>query len=90
MRGKKTDGKVIAEIAELLKLHRPADIVTIMAGRWMTKGNWRRRNSSGSRCNSGLRVILSIWNQGSDTRVQICPPTFGASGRFDCPNPYLS
>jgi hypothetical protein len=33
MRGKKTDRKVIAEIAELLKLHRPAHIVTIMAGR---------------------------------------------------------
>ena len=33
MRGKKTDGKLIAEIAELLKLHRPADVVTIMAGR---------------------------------------------------------
>ena len=32
MRGKKTDGKLIAEIAELLKLHRPAEIVTIMAG----------------------------------------------------------
>ncbi len=32
MRGKKTDGKLITEIAELLKLHRPADIVTIMAG----------------------------------------------------------
>ena len=33
MRGKKTDRELIAEIAELLKLHRPADIVTIMAGR---------------------------------------------------------
>ncbi len=33
MRGKKTDGKLIAEIAELLKLHRPADIVGVMAGR---------------------------------------------------------
>ena len=33
MRGKKTDRKVIDEIAELLTLHRPADIVTIMAGR---------------------------------------------------------
>ncbi len=33
MRGKRTDGELIAEIAELLKLHRPADIVTIMAGR---------------------------------------------------------
>ena len=32
MRGQKTDRKVIAEIADLLKLHRPADIVTIMAG----------------------------------------------------------
>ena len=33
MRGKKTDRELIAEIAELLKLHRPADVVTIMAGR---------------------------------------------------------
>jgi hypothetical protein len=33
LRGKKTDRKVIAEIAELLKLHRPADIVAVMAGR---------------------------------------------------------
>jgi hypothetical protein len=33
MRGKKTDRKVIAEIAELLKLHRPADVVAVMAGR---------------------------------------------------------
>jgi hypothetical protein len=33
MRGKKTDGKLIAEIAELLKLHRPADIIKIMAER---------------------------------------------------------
>ncbi len=33
MRGKRTDRKLIAEIAELLMLHRPADIVTIMAGR---------------------------------------------------------
>ena len=33
LRGKKTDGKMIAEIAELLKLYRSADIVTIMAGR---------------------------------------------------------
>ena len=33
MRGKKTDGKMIAEIAELLKLHRPAEIVAVMAGR---------------------------------------------------------
>jgi hypothetical protein len=33
MRGKKTDRELIAEIAELLKLHRPAEIVTIMAGR---------------------------------------------------------
>ncbi len=33
MRGKRTNGKLIAEIADLLKLHRPADIVAIMAGR---------------------------------------------------------
>ena len=33
MRGKKTDKKLIAEIAELLRLHRPADVVTVMAGR---------------------------------------------------------
>jgi hypothetical protein len=33
MRGKKTDRELIAEIAELLKLHRPADIVMFMAGR---------------------------------------------------------
>jgi len=33
MRGKKTDGELIVEIAELLKLHRPADIVAVMAGR---------------------------------------------------------
>ena len=32
MRGKKTDGKLIAEIAELLKIHRPADVVAVMAG----------------------------------------------------------
>lgn len=33
MRGKKTDGKMIDEIAELLKLHRPADVVTMTATR---------------------------------------------------------
>ncbi len=33
MCGKKTDGKLIAEIAELLKLHRPADIVAFIARR---------------------------------------------------------
>jgi hypothetical protein len=33
LRGKRTDRKLIAEIADLLKLHRPADIVAIMAGR---------------------------------------------------------
>ena len=33
MRGRKTDRELIAEIAELLKLHRPADIVGVMAGR---------------------------------------------------------
>ena len=32
MRGKKTDGELIAEIAELLKLHRPADVVAMTAG----------------------------------------------------------
>jgi hypothetical protein len=33
LRGKRTDGQMIDEIAELLKLHRPAEIVTMMAGR---------------------------------------------------------
>ena len=41
LRGKRTDGKVIAEIAELLKLHRPADIVTIMAGRLPRRSVYR-------------------------------------------------
>jgi transcription initiation factor TFIID subunit TAF12 len=33
VRGKKTDAKLIDEIAKLLKLHRPADVVSMMAGR---------------------------------------------------------
>jgi hypothetical protein len=33
LRGKKTDRKLIAEVAELLKLHRPADVVAMMGGR---------------------------------------------------------
>ncbi len=41
MRGKKTDRKVIAEIAELLKLHRPAAIVTIMVGRLPRRSVYR-------------------------------------------------
>ena len=33
MRGKKTDKILVDEIAKLLPLHRPADIVAVMAGR---------------------------------------------------------
>jgi hypothetical protein len=32
LRGRRTDGKLNGEIAELLKIHRPADVVAVMAG----------------------------------------------------------
>jgi hypothetical protein len=80
MKGKRTAQALIDEIDLLRTDHSPSEIIEQMVGRMSRRTVYRIIAKLKA---EDEKRKLRIGNQGSDTRVQIFPPTFGALGRFD-------